>query len=373
MLGQRLWIVTTVFILLIAAIAVSFYALRPTGENLQFTTKTEDRAGITGSPPDVVLPSEPGLRPMAARSLKFLFFGDLMIDRHVGEKLAGKNIGFLLDRLAGDDKQFFSGFDLVGANLEGAVTNSGAHYAPQNAYDFAFSPERIKELKDYGFNYFTLANNHFSDQGARGVEETRKNLTALGLYYSGAPDAQIDEYTAQVVSLADQQVALLGLSMVYAHFDLSAAKDLVSSMASTTDLVVVNIHWGTEYEHQFNKYQQNIGHALIDAGADIIIGHHPHVVQGMEVYQGKPIFYSLGNFIFDQYFSADTQEGLALALDVSQATTTILLTPLISEKSVPRIMEQEEREIFFEKFVAWSRLDEDKESLVISGQLELPR
>lgn len=293
-----------------------------------------------------------------SRPLNLLFFGDMMLDRHVGERLEGRHMGYLLDGLAGEEKYFFTGFDIISANLEGAVTDGGAHYAPVNAYDFAFSPERIAELKDYGFNYFALANNHFSDQGERGVIETRKNLSELGFYFSGAPDARIDENTRQDIEVAGQKIAMISLSMVYNNFDLENAKSLIEQAAIETDLTIINIHWGNEYQHQFNRYQQNVGHALVEAGADMIIGHHPHVVQGVEIYQGKPIFYSLGNFIFDQYFSAATQESLALKITVDSEQIIISLLPLRSERSVPRQMSDKEKEVFLKSFSAWSRTSE---------------
>lgn len=301
-------------------------------------------------------------------NLHFYFFGDLMLDRHVGERLAGQKVSYLLSSFDGAGR-FWSGADLVGANLEGAVTDGGEHYAPVNAYDFAFSPERIGELKDYGFNYFNSANNHFADQGAKGVAETRKNLDALGFYHSGSPDAVIDEYSRQDVKISGRSVALIGLSMVYKNFDLAAAEELVKSAKAQNELVIVNIHWGTEYEHQYNKHQQAIGRALVDSGADAIIGHHPHVVQGMEIYQGKPIFYSLGNFIFDQYFSADTQEGLSVGLNFGQATTTITLYPLKSEKASPRLMTTEEKAKFLEKFFSWSPAASNWGTEIKSGTL----
>ena len=373
MKDRWLSIVTVSSIAVIVASAILFYTLNldrdsadiAVGIDIQENSENSQLTYIPGQNLDPEL--------IGSRDLKFLFFGDLMLDRHVGEKLEGKHVGFLLDTLAGENKQFFSGFDIVGANLEGAVTDEGAHYAPSNAYDFAFSPARISELKEYGFNYFTLANNHFSDQGSKGVEETRKNLQALDFFYSGSTDAQADEYSSQVVELSGQPISLVGLSMVYANFDLDKAKEIVASAASTTDLVIINIHWGTEYEHQFNRYQKSIGHALIDSGADLIIGHHPHVVQGMEIYQGKPIFYSLGNFIFDQYFSSDTQEGLALGIEVNSVTTTISFWPLRSERSIPRLMDEAEQELFFKNFLAWSDLAEHEERSVSKGRLELAR
>lgn len=296
----------------------------------------------------------PALISSSTKPLSCLFVGDLMVDRHVGERLKGQKIGLLLDGLAGEDHSFFKGYDLIGANLEGAVTDGGNHYDPQNSFDFAFSPERIAEFKDYGFNYFTSANNHFSDQGKKGIEETRRNLDALGYLHSGSSDAHIDGYSVQETQLSGRKIALIGLSMVYYDFDLQQAAALVSKEAESGRLVIVNIHWGSEYQHAFSKHQQAIGRALIDAGAAAVIGHHPHVVQGLEIYQGKPIFYSLGNFIFDQYFSADTQEGLAVSLEFRDDRTDIAIFPLRSQKASPQLMAGSEKENFLKKFWSWS-------------------
>lgn len=316
-----------------------------------------------------VVVKEEILAEVPEKTLKILFFGDMMLDRHVAERLEGKEIDYLLEGFAGEDKFFFNGWDLIGANLEGAVTDNGEHYAPHNSYDFAFSPERISQLKKYGFNYFTLANNHFSDQGQTGVDQTRKNLSDLGFMFSGAIDAHIDEYSNKRWETNGKSVSLIGLSMVYNHFDLESAKQMVIKSASSSDLVIVNIHWGNEYEHEFNNYQQNIGRALIEAGADIIVGHHPHVVQGLEIYQGKPIFYSLGNFIFDQYFSSATQEGLALGLEIGKSTTSIQFFPFKSKLSAPILMSPTEKIDFWKRYLSWSEaddlLDVDPENLYL--------
>jgi poly-gamma-glutamate synthesis protein (capsule biosynthesis protein) len=165
--------------------------------------------------------------------------------------------------------------------------------------------------------------------------------------------------------------------MVYGQFDREAAKKIVSGLASSTDFTIINIHWGTEYEHQFNKLQKEIAHELVDAGADIIIGHHPHVVQGMEMYQGKPIFYSLGNFVFDQYFSPDTQEGLAVGLNLSpnpspgqeRGELEINLFPIKSRASQMELMRGEEKEKFLKKFMGWSEINEEVKQEIGQGKI----
>ena len=110
---------------------------------------------------------------------------------------------------------------------------------------------------------------------------------------------------------------------------------------------------------------------LIEAGVDIIIGHHPHVVQGMEVYQGKPIFYSLGNFVFDQYFSTATQEGLALAIDYTPSNFKINLLPFKSSLSKPKFMTEEDKAEFLQRFLSWSELEPDFVESVKAGRIEL--
>jgi len=282
--------------------------------------------------------SDKMVEPVSDPAVNLLFFGDLMLDRHIGEKLSGRHLDYLLGDLASSTPEFFVGYDLIGANLEGAVTRGGIHYPPVMSYDFAFTPERVEELKKYGFNFFNIANNHITDQGGRGLTETREELTKLGLDYSGTSDATIDENSIRIIERSGQKIALIGLSMVYHDFDLLTAAALIKEAQKNADLVIINIHWGTEYQHQFNKQQQTIGRALVAAGADIIVGHHPHVVQGLEIYQGKPIFYSLGNFIFDQYFSPDTQQGLAVGLKLTDDKISITLFPLQAQAAIINLM-----------------------------------
>ncbi len=304
--------------------------------------------------------------------LKFLFFGDLMLDRHVGDQIKANGLDYLFAPLIKSSSSFFGGYDLVSANLEGALTDGGTHYLPSNAYDFAFNPKLISDLKKYNFNYFSLANNHFSDQGTKGVLETRKNLSDLNFNFSGSPDAVVDADSLSTMELDGQKITLIGLSMVYHDFDLEAAKQLIANNRASSSLIIVNIHWGNEYQHQFNTHQQNIAHELIDSGADLIIGHHPHVVQGMEVYKNKAIFYSLGNFVFDQYFSSDTQESLAIGLAISSTSSKIFLFPLRSQMSAVNLMSENNRQKFLEKYISWSQVDDSIKAQIRKSEIVIP-
>jgi hypothetical protein len=322
--------------------------------------------------------------PAPYYALNMLFFGDVMIDRHVKERIDKKGADWLFSVLAGKEDRFFKGVDIIGANLEGAVTAAGAHYPPENGNDFAFSPTPVRAFNDYGFNFFNLANNHLTDQGERGIIETRKNLSDLKFNFSGNRDGTADDMSATTTIISGYRLGLVGFSMVYNEPELAAMERVVSELASTTDLVILNMHWGVEYDHYANNIQKELAHRLIDAGADIVIGHHPHVVQGVEIYESRraatngahaneiirrPIFYSLGNFIFDQYFSADTQEGLALGINWQPDKMEVFLFSLRSVMSQVRLMGEEEKNDFFDKLINWSDDDNVFQRQIREGKL----
>jgi len=306
------------------------------------------------------------------KKIKMLFFGDMMLDRHVGENIKANGLDYLFEKIATSTSEInLEEYNLVSTNLEGAVTNEGKHYYPQMSYDFAFHPDLINQLKDYNFSFLNIANNHLLDQGDQGVIETRKNLDKLDFDYSGCRDGKVDECSVKIVDVSGRKISMIGLSIVYSKLDEEKLKKFIKELKEKTDLIIVNIHWGIEYEHQFNSIQQNLAHIMIDNGADIIIGHHPHVVQGIEIYNGKPIFYSLGNFIFDQYFSSDTQEGLAVGIDVQNDKQSYFLFPFKAKHSQVELIKDKERYDFYKKFISWSSLEPNLEKQISEGFFEL--
>jgi len=294
----------------------------------------------------------------------------MMLDRSVGDKIKANGLDYVFSKLKEDN--FFDDYDLIGSNLEGTVTNNGAHYSPILAYDFAFDPQVVEGLKEYNFNFFNLANNHFSDQGEQGISETRINLDKLGFSYVGCRNGRISDCSGKIIEIGGKKIGMLGFSTVYAKFDQDKANQIIQQLEDSTDLIIANIHWGIEYSHNQNQTQQKIAHNLIDAGVDIIIGHHPHVVQGIEIYKNKPIFYSLGNFVFDQYFSAATQEGLAIGVEINNQNMILNLYPLKSKLSQVELISQEEkRDIFLEKLNGWSSVDEQTSKQIKNGVIDL--
>jgi len=313
------------------------------------------------------LPSAPAI----SSGINLAFFGDLMLDRSVADRLENKKLDSLLSGLASSTN--LAQFDLVGANLEGTVTNQGEHYDPKMIYDFAFLPSCVAELKNYNFSYFAIANNHISDQGTRGVNETRENLKDIGFNFSGDIDSKISEYSITYVSIKGKKIALIALATVNYKFNEEKAKELIASARRQADWIIINIHWGKEYQHQQDGWQQKTGQELIDDGADIIIGHHPHVVEGIEIYKNRPIFYSLGNFIFDQYFSLDTQEELGLKINLSENNINIDLWPLRSDKSAPNLMAEDEKKIFLENLASWSQADDTLKTQIKAQHINIAK
>jgi poly-gamma-glutamate capsule biosynthesis protein CapA/YwtB (metallophosphatase superfamily) len=360
---------TAIIVFVIAILMIGIFSI------YVLTVKRESRTLSNFLPNDFLLSKDKqvvinNLPTNNDKNLRLLFWGDVMLDRNVKNKINKNGFDYLFATTSKNQWRF-NDYDLVSANLEGAVTNNGEHYAPVFENDFAFAHGVVKQFKKYGFNFFNIANNHLADQGQRGIIETRKNLDSLGFSFVGCEDRIVSEYSSEILNIAGKKIGMIGLSMVYGEFDRKRANALTKTLASSTDLVIVNIHWGTEYQHQFSKLQQQVGHELIDNGADIIIGHHPHVVQGMELYKGKPIFYSLGNFIFDQYFSADTQEGLGVAIELNSDKLFFSFLPTKSKASQVKLMASDDKKNFLNRFSGWSDLDVTTKEEIKLGKLEL--
>jgi len=273
--------------------------------------------------------------PKIEATLKLLQVGDIMLDRHIETLIARHGLDSLLGQLK--TANFFENYDFIGGNLEGPATNQGAYYSPVKEIDFAFKPDNVGALKNYGFNFFGLANNHFYDQGERGIKESRENLSKLGFEFAGVKEGALDDGSVVFLEKNGLKIGFLSLSLTYAKVNEQTLKNLIKKAKAESDWLLVSVHWGQEYQHQANQEQQRLAYLMIDEGADLVVGHHPHVIQNMESYKGRLIFYSLGNFLFDQYFSADTQEGLALSLVFSPSRLDGHLVALKSKTSVLRL------------------------------------
>lgn len=247
--------------------------------------------------------------------LTFLVVGDIMLGRHVGELMRTNGNTFPFVRIA----DVLASVDFVFGNLEGPVTL--LHTEPDNTMRFQFDPSVAEALHTHNIRLVSLANNHWGDQGTLGHEHTRVFLNAAGVAHVGG---QTKNLLGTVATVPEKNVVFLGLdTTITAHNREQLRAEL---LAFPDDVfLVVCVHWGDEYQTTHNEAQESFAYFLIDNGVDAVFGTHPHVVQESATYKGKPIYYSLGNFIFDQYWNEAVQTGLVVKVTIGD---TVVFEPI---------------------------------------------
>lgn len=249
-----------------------------------------------------------------------LFGGDLMFDRHIREKAEVKgNYDFMFENLV----PLFSKSDAIIANLEGPVTDYssrsvGSEVGSTNNYIFTFDPRVIIETLSRWPFVVNLGNNHITNFGQDGLLQTYQYLHDSKFPYFGytQPNQANSSYLINEIK---------GISFGFVNYNQFVSGGLERALADLkevrpqVEVLVLYTHWGNEYVQE-NQLIKDFAHQLVDAGADVIIGSHPHVVQGVEDYKGKRIYYSLGNFVFDQYFDNAVQNGLLVGAKVCRST-----------------------------------------------------
>ncbi len=259
-------------------------------------------------------------------SITMDFGGDVMLSRVVGQKLVSKNDFSWPFREIGN---LLSQADLTVVNLESPFTKSGNHSVETGSFYFNADPRAIESLQFAGIDIVNLANNHFGNQGLLGMKDTLSvlqdsqiNFIGVGLNREQAHEGVIKEIKGVRFGLLayaypnDLYVANTTTPGI-ANMEINNAVEDIQRLKQGSDVVIVTMHAGTEYQLEPNEQQTKFARAMIDAGADLVVGHHPHWVQPVEIYQGKPIIYSLGNLIFDQMWSVETQQGVIATANFS--------------------------------------------------------
>lgn len=294
--------------------------------------------------------------PKEENKVSILFVGDIMLDRNVKKRIDENGPDYIFEKLGLD---FLNGFDHVSANLEGPFANYRRETSKSIA--FRFDPALIPVLKKYNFTLLSQANNHSLDMSRAGFEESKKNLSDAGLNFYGEEWTVGIEESVLLKEIKGIKFAFVGLDDTIRQLTEKEIKEVMDFAEKNSDYAIVNIHWGNEYAYlQAGDRQKRLGRLFVDTGADMVIGGHPHVIQEMEIYNGKPIFYSLGNFVFDQYFSENTQRGLGVAVDFYQdkEKNTADFYYFISENSATRTSTEEEAKNFWQEFATASELAE---------------
>ncbi len=269
-----------------------------------------------------------------------LFFaGDIMLSRNVDRKMTEANDFTLPFQKVAD---FIKNADIAFANLESPFNDTGHHFV-DGSLVFNADPKSVQGLTFAGLDVLSTANNHAFDQGQKGIDFTLNLLAQNNIVPIGTGS---DCHDGQIVTKNNTKFGFLAYSYtalndggkssspeVCNFNDLSKLKqDILGLKSHGANIVIVNMHAGIEYTRKPTEAQIKFAHTAIDAGADLVIGEHPHWIQTVEQYQGKWIFYSLGNFVFDQMFSQETKEGLTLSISYHKdQIQKIELKPVIIE------------------------------------------
>jgi poly-gamma-glutamate synthesis protein (capsule biosynthesis protein) len=226
---------------------------------------------------------------------------------------------------AGTFRSLIKGADIAIANFENPAPNAPKWHTKGTV--FSADPRLIDGLARAGIDYVSLANNHIRDAGASGLLQTITNVKKRGIAVSGAGRNLAAARAPAVLTAAGTKVAILGYDAIAGGYHATATKvgsapltaaivrqDVAAARTAGADVVIVFPHWGTEYDPTPFVNQTRLARMIIDSGADMVIGNHAHWAGAMELYKGKPIWYALGNFVFDQTWSEPTMEGITLEL-----------------------------------------------------------
>lgn len=280
---------------------------------------------------------------------KYLFVGDIMLARYVETLIEQEGVDYP-----------FKGLNTLTNRYEAVIGNFEAPISPEHtqtvvdSMSFSVATTSVTALNQY-VDYVSLANNHTFDQEEVGLAFTRQVLASSSISTFGDPKNDLHK-AVTYLHHEDEQIALIGLNATEHEISSSSLASLFNDLRQQSSMQIVYIHWGEEYESLHSQEQELLAYELIDYGADVIIGHHPHVIQDVALYKGVPIFYSLGNFIFDQYFSDDVQVGLGVELSFTDREITYRLIPFTTHEyeSSPRLMTYDERQALLNDLAARS-------------------
>ncbi|MFZ1987429.1 MAG: CapA family protein [Minisyncoccia bacterium] len=311
------------FILLFLAVGVALFFLAVVPSNTEVSRLA-------------LVPEAADARSVDTKPIQILFTGDVMLDRGVAAHAIQK----------GDDsiilgvQELFSSVDAVVINIEGTITTNPSVAMPNHDdLRFTFDPRFAAWLKDIGVTVVSLSNNHTDDFGMAGLEETKILLRSVGIAYFGSPFNDSDLSTK--ITVQNKTLCFVGYEGFISTDPAPIAAE-IARLRPECAFLAATMHAGEEYQPTYTTLQQTAAHAFIDAGADVVIGTHPHVVEPLEIYKDKAIFYSLGNFIFDQDFSFATEHGIAVRATWEDEKTQYVLIPITIQGSEVKVTHDEE-------------------------------
>ena len=306
-----------IFVILVSGMIFVFAYRSKTHQTLPTKEFVEN---LLGNSPVKIKPAE---------EIQIVLVGDIMLSRNVALAIENANDPQLPFRGVAN---LLTTSDFNFGNLESPFTPTTSQpIVGGHSLVFSAPSENIKGLVNNGFRVLSLANNHALDRGLKTILSTKQLLADNGIVGIGVGENLEAAWNHAAIELKGTKLCFLATS--YASIndggktknnyvaridDLDTLQAKISDLKFKCNLIIANMHAGTEYTRKPNQSQITFAHAAIDAGADLVVGTHPHWVQTIEKYNGKYIFYSLGNFIFDQMWSQDTKEGLVLKIQISK-------------------------------------------------------
>ena len=281
---------------------------------------------------------------MVTDSVSVTITGDILLDRGVRKVIEQKGMDAVFSPFV---DSVFQSSDIVIGNLECPATKIKEPSFKQ--FIFRAEPEWLFTLKQHGITHLNLANNHSVDQGRAGLVDTRENVVSAGMIPIGAGRTMEEAARPVLLTSSPRKVYVLAsLQLALENFAYLSEKPSVSQEDFDTlvervrhlrssepdSYIIVTLHWGGEHTLQPVTIQRVRAHQLIDAGADALIGHHTHTLQTIEEYKGKPIYYSIGNFIFDQRKPVNSKACM-VKLTITKESSHVETIPVEIIKCVP--------------------------------------
>lgn len=309
------------------------------------------------------------IKPTEVRLLSAEIEPDSLV--FVGDVMLARNVEYLSDKKGCDYpySNFNLGFNninpVVVGNFEGAIPE--LHQStPDLGLKFSVKVDCVPFLKEAGFSHMSLANNHSYDFGKTGFDNSKKVLFENNINPFGS--GNFDKESVTFIQFQDTKVAIIAVQLLSDIPSSDDIKEVFDYANSNSQKQIIYVHWGDEYKEIHNTNQRKWAEEFIEMGADLIVGHHPHVVQDIDIIDNVPVFYSLGNYIFDQYFSAQVKQGLVLRVDFDN-DKTINLLPVSSENSLssPSLMGESAHQKFLSNLSQVSH--PDLKDQIISGTI----
>ncbi len=257
-------------------------------------------------------------------SVKITFVGDIMLAREVEKAIIKNGVDYPFAAI----KDQWSGSDLVIGNFESTIRDAYRYEGEVLAFDTL--PSSIVGLKNAGFTNLSLANNHGDDFGSAVTTATHQALTNLGLQTFGDPvESQLHIVHWKSSPSYGGVSGGLNIALIGFHAFLEEPQTIATAIIAEKaagNFVIVMPHWGNEYQIEPSPAQVDAAQMFVDAGADLIVGAHPHIIEPINTVSGIPVAYSLGNFVFDQDWSVATTQGMMLQITITD--TNITITPV---------------------------------------------